>query len=169
MRWTVSSGFAIKSVVPGEPCSHWASGSRVTGRLLSWSRPKGFSSAPGDATALSTYVILLLRPSNDPENTWVNCQREGGNPLKSLGSRSGLRTRSDLLWEFRAAYLHGCTHLYVSAEEQETKSFVLLLFVSLARATSSSCEVNSLINSFPLLPLALISVLKSSSIIWFSL
>lgn len=36
----------IKSVVPVEQCSHWDSGSRVTGRLLSCSRPKTLSFTP---------------------------------------------------------------------------------------------------------------------------
>lgn len=32
MRWPVSSGFVIKSSLPGEQCSHWASGPGATGR-----------------------------------------------------------------------------------------------------------------------------------------
>ena len=76
---------------------------------------------PSDATALLTWVISVSHPSNDTENMWVNCQREDGEPLKSLGSRSGLRSSSNLLWKFRAAYLCVCSHLHCTCQQKKRR------------------------------------------------
>lgn len=166
---------AIKSTVPGELWSYWASGTRVTDRPPSCSRPKELSFTRGDSTALLTWVILLSHLSIDPENMWVNCRHEGGAPLKSLRSRSGLRTRSNLVEKFRVAYLHRCSHLYCTRQQKnrrlsddgsvswEWNSSSCCLWLSHKLLLLLLCCLGTIqINSFPLLPQALINVFESS-------
>ena len=135
---------------------------------------KSSASHPGEAAELVTWLILLSHSSNDPENMWVNCQREGGDPVKSLGSRSGLRSRSNLVWKFRAAYLHGCAHLYCT-RQQKNRGRSHDSAVSWER-NSLSCtflfESQAAVEHEPLwltaaLLLVLINVFESSSTIWF--
>lgn len=145
--------FCHKTIKPRG--SWWAVlplGSRVTSRLLSCSRPREFSFTPGDATAMLTWVILLSHPSNDLENMWVNCQQWRQWPLKITQVKIRVENQVKLspcsLWKFSAIYLHGCTHLYLSAEGKETvswrlsqpgpKSFVLVLFVFLAELQAAT-------------------------------